>query len=185
MLSFGRALDWIFEVQESSAVAEVGSFLSYDDGCIVRLMIDGQYHRILTGMEWARRLTEMQFDLSDEARFILSKNSVVLPKGQMTLGVVRGKTSTREVESVVRDVGLRDAPLAVACVLRELMFNHQFDDMGIDSLIVRHAPALDSSGDYCRLRVLMGNQGSPGSLDVYYGHPVGEAEKGMGFVHIL
>jgi hypothetical protein len=177
-------LGTIFGVHESYGTPQVGSLVAYESDKELRLSVSGQYHRILTGSEWLTRIRGLGYGVSDEAAFVLGRDYIPYRGESKVLSVLRGKTIA-EVMAIAKRGHYMEPHLAVACILREVLFDHWLRDYGLSALVIEHFPVQDPTGSLCKLALYRGEGGKQGWLDVYYGNPRGDVEPGVGFVFLL
>ena len=174
-------LDILFPCDDEETALEMGPLLSCEsDGGLRLLLSCGGYARV-TGEEAQRRLVGLGFRISDEAKFILNREYIPCRKDSALLSVVRS-SSQHEATKMAESHGLKESTVALACILREMAFDYQVRDMGLETLVVRHRPVLDSDGCPCHLALYCGSESGDGWLDVYYGHPDGSVGPKTGFV---
>ncbi|MCR4285877.1 MAG: hypothetical protein NUW00_03200 [Candidatus Kaiserbacteria bacterium] len=179
-------LDAIFPHDEGEGIPGVGPLSSFETDDELRLLLSCKGHnRILTAVEASRRLAEMGFRVSEEAEFVLKQAYSAYGEEYALLSVVRNAESTHDVMRTAKKLRLRDCPVALAYILREMTFDYQLRDFGLKTLVIMHQPILGSEGSLCQLALCCGDEEGDGWLDVYYGCPDGSVEPKVGFAFFV
>lgn len=179
-------LNMIFPCDEDEEIPGVAPLSWFRTGDELRFFLSCKGHgRILTATEELHRLIEMGFRISEEAEFLLKQAYASYQEGRALVSIICNAQSMHDVMKTMERLHLGDCPVALACIMREIAFDYQLNDFGLEMLVVMHQPVPDSTGSLCQLALCRSSGDGYGWLDVYYARPDGSVEPKVGFAFFV